>query len=117
MNSHKNSKHRRMIANLGPKRPGYVRWTVPQAGQIGFHQRTEHNKRILKIGQNGADVTPKGGFLHYGVVRNDYVIIHGTVPGITKRVVRLREPVRFYGSPLKEAPQISYLSLESKQGA
>jgi large subunit ribosomal protein L3 len=84
---------------------------------MGFHQRTEHNKRILKIGQNGADVTPKGGFLHYGVVRNDYIVIHGTVPGICKRVVRLREPVRFYGTSLKEAPTISYLSLESKQGA
>jgi large subunit ribosomal protein L3 len=117
LNPHKNSKHRRMIGTLGPKRPGYVRWTVPQAGQVGFHQRTEHNKRVLKIGQNGADVTPKGGFLHYGIVRNDYVVIHGTVPGITKRVVRLREPVRSYSPALKEAPQISYLSLESKQGA
>ena len=117
LNPHKNSKHRRMIGTLGPKRPGYVRWTVPQAGQIGFHQRTEHNKRILKIGQNGADVTPKGGFLHYGMVRNDYIVLHGTVPGITKRVVRLREPVRLSGTVLKEPPQISYLSLESKQGA
>ena len=117
LSSHKNSKHRRMIGTLGPKRPGYVRWTVPQAGQVGFHQRTEHNKRVLKIGQNGADVTPKGGFLHYGIVRNDYVVIHGTVPGITKRVVRLREPVRSHVPALKEAPQISYLSLESKQGA
>lgn len=117
LNPHKNSKHRRMIGNLGPKRPGYVRWTVPQAGQVGFHQRTEHNKRILKIGQNGADVTPKGGFLHYGIVRNDYVVVHGTVPGVAKRVVRLREPVRMVGTVLKEPPQITYLSLESKQGA
>lgn len=117
LNMHKNSKHRRMIGTLGPKRPGYVRWTVPQAGQIGFHQRTEYNKRVLKIGQNGADVTPKGGFLHYGIVRNDYVVLHGTVPGITKRVVRLREPVRVAGAVLKEPPQITYLSLESKQGA
>jgi large subunit ribosomal protein L3 len=117
LNPHKNSKHRRMIGTLGPKRPGYVRWTVPQAGQVGFHQRTEYNKRILKIGQNGAEITPKGGFLHYGIVRNDYIVIHGTVPGITKRVVRLREPVRFTGAALKEAPQISYISLESKQGA
>jgi large subunit ribosomal protein L3 len=117
LNPHKNSKHRRMIANLGPKRPGYVRWTVPQAGQIGFHQRTEFNKRILKIGQNGVDVTPKGGFLHYGLVRNDYVVVHGTIPGVAKRIVRLREPVRDRTTELKESPQITYLSLESKQGA
>ena len=117
MNTHKNSKHRRMIANLGPKRPGYVRWTVPQAGQMGFHQRTEHNKRILKIGSNGDEITPKGGFLHYGIVRNDYVIMHGTIPGIAKRVVRLREPVRISGTKLTKPPEITYISLESKQGA
>lgn len=92
--SHKNSKHRRMIGTLGPKRPGYVRPTVPQAGQVGYHQRTEFNKRVLKIGDNGSDVTPKGGFLHYGEVTNPYVLIHGSVPGPTKRLIRLRDPIR-----------------------
>jgi large subunit ribosomal protein L3 len=71
----------------------------------------------LKIGQNGVDVTPKGGFLHYGLVRNDYVVVHGTIPGVAKRIVRLREPVRDRTVELKESPQITYLSLESKQGA
>ena len=91
---HKNSKHRRMIGTLAPKRPGYVRPTVPQAGQVGYHQRTEMNKRIIKIGQTGEEVNPKGGFLHYGQVVNSYVLIHGSVPGPTKRLVRLRDPVR-----------------------
>lgn len=114
---HKNSKHRRLIGNLGPKRPGYVRRTVPQAGQTGYNQRTEHNKRILKIGEDGDEITPKGGFLHYGIIRNQYIIIHGSIPGSTKRTVRLREPVRLTGVELSEAPQIVYLSVESKQGA
>ena len=57
--SHKNSKHRRMLANLGPKRPGYVRSTVPQAGQMGYHQRTELNKKILKVGADGKEVNPR----------------------------------------------------------
>jgi len=114
---HKNSKHRRLIGNLGPKRPGYVRSTVPQAGQIGFHRRTEHNKRILKIGDKGEEVTPKGGFLHYGIVRNDYIVIHGSVPGCAKRVVRLKAPSRVSGVELAEAPQLTYVSVESKQGA
>lgn len=115
--SHKNSKHRRMLGTLGPKRPGYVRPTVPQAGQVGYHQRTEFNKRILKVGEKGEEVTPKGGFLHYGDVVNSYVLIHGTVPGPTKRLIRLRDPVRMAGAQLKEAPSISYISIESKQGA
>lgn len=115
--SHKNSKHRRMVGTLGPKRPGYVRPTVPQSGQVGYHQRTEFNKRILKIGDNGSDVTPKGGFLHYGEVTNPYVLIHGSVPGPTKRLIRLRDPVRKGGVELKEAPNLTYVSTESKQGA
>jgi len=113
---HKNSKHRRLTGTLGTKRPNYVRPTVPMGGQIGFHQRTELNKRILKIGDNGEEITPKGGFLHYGNVRNSYMILHGTVPGPSKRIVRLREPTRVSGVKLTEPPQVTFVSLESKQG-
>jgi len=115
--SHKNSKHRRLYGTLGPKRPGYVRPTAPQAGQMGYHQRTEYNKRVLKIGGNGEEITPKGGFLKYGEVVNDYVLIHGSVPGPAKRLVRFRDPVRKSGVELKEPPSFVYVSTESKQGA
>jgi large subunit ribosomal protein L3 len=115
--SHKNSKHRRAIGNLGPKRPGYVRTTVPQGGQMGYHQRTEVNKLILKVGESGQEVSPKGGFLHYGEVRNPFVLVHGSVPGPTKRLVRMRDPVRRQQADLKEAPEMVYISTESKQGA
>jgi len=114
---HKNSKHRRLIGTLGTKRPNYVRPTVPQGGQVGYHQRTELNKRVLKIGDKGEEITPKGGFLHYGVVRNSYVVLHGTVPGPSKRLVRMREPVRQHFVKLSEPPQLTFVSLESKQGA
>ena len=113
---HKNSKHRRLIGTLGTKRPNYVRPTVPQGGQRGFHQRTELNKRVLKIGDSGEEITPKGGFLHYGTVKNSYMMVHGSVPGPSKRVVRLREPVRTTGIKLAEPPEITFVSLESKQG-
>ncbi|MFO1535490.1 MAG: 50S ribosomal protein L3, partial [Thermoplasmatota archaeon] len=66
--SHKNSKHRRMIGTQGSWHPNWVQSTVPNDGQRGFHQRTEYNKRILRIGADGAEVTPAGGFPHYGVV-------------------------------------------------
>ena len=113
---HKNSKHRRLIGTLGTKRPNYVRPTVPQGGQVGFHQRTELNKRVLKIGENGEEITPKGGFLHYGNVRNSYMVLHGSIPGPSKRLIRLREPVRTTGVKLAEPPQVTFISLESKQG-
>jgi len=115
--SHKNSKHRRMIGTLGTKRPNYVRPSVPQAGQVGYHQRTEFNKRILKIGEKGEEITPKGGFLHYGIVRNPYVVLHGSVPGPAKRLVRLRDPVRGGFVRLEKPPELTYISLASKQGA
>ena len=115
--SHKNSKHRRGVANLGPKRPGYVRSTVPASGQMGYHQRTEFNKQLMKIGGEGSEITPKGGFLNYGDVVNSYVLIHGSVPGPAKRLVRLRDPTRAPKGANTEAADITYISTASKQGA
>jgi large subunit ribosomal protein L3 len=112
----KNRKHRRMIGTLGPWHPSYVRSTVPQAGQTGYHQRTEYNKRVLKIGDKGEEISPNGGFVRYGVVKNEYVVIHGSIPGPTKRLVRFRDPVRFHGEKV-EKPEITYISTESNQGA
>ncbi len=87
---------------------------VPQPGQMGFHRRTEYNKRILKIGDNGLEVTPAGGFLHYGIVKSSYVILAGSIPGTPKRPVVLRYPVRPAWIP-ESPPRITYISLQSKQ--
>ena len=115
--SHKNSKHRRNIGSLGNFNPGYVRPTVPQGGQFGYHQRTEYNKRVLKIGEKGDEITPNGGFLNYGVVRNPYILLHGSIPGPTKRLIRLRDASRGGYVKLEKPPELTYVSKESKQGA
>ena len=115
--SHKNSKHRRNIGTLGNFQPGYVRPTVPQSGQLGYHQRTEYNKRILRIGDDGKDITPDGGFMHYGPVRTSYVLVHGSIPGPTKRLIRFRDAARGGYVHLEKAPELTYLSKTSKQGA
>ncbi len=115
--THKNSKHRRMVGTLGPWHPSYVLSEVPQAGQVGYHQRTEYNKRVLKIGENGEEITPNGGFIKYGIVKNKYILIHGSVPGPVKRLIRLRDPIRMKGVKVERAPEITYISTESKQGA
>ncbi len=104
----------REIGTLGPWHPSHVSWRVPQLGQTGYHQRTEFNKRIMQIGKDGKAVTPEGGFLNYGIIRNDYVIIKGSIPGPMKRLVRLRPAIR--QRTQLPAPEITYLSLESKQG-
>ena len=116
--THKNSKHRRMIGNLGPFSPGYVVSTVPQAGQTGYHQRTEYNKRLLKIGDNPDEINPKGGFLNYGLIRGNYALMHGSLPGPSKRLIRFRKAVRFHGKKTNTvvAPEITMISQESQQG-
>lgn len=114
--THKNSKHRRMIGNEGPWHPNWVQATVPQAGQTGYHKRTENNKRVLKIGENGEEITPAGGFPHYGVIKNHYLIIHGSIPGPTKRAIRLRDAIRYEKGVKVKKPEITYISTTSKQG-
>ncbi len=114
--SHKNSKHRRMIGTQGSWHPNWVQSTVPNDGQRGYHQRTEVNKRILKIGTDGAEITPAGGFLHYGVVRNNYLMVHGSIPGPVKRLIRLRDPVRYTRGIQVQQPDIRFVSTGSKQG-
>jgi large subunit ribosomal protein L3 len=105
----------REIGTLGPWHPSHVSWRVPQLGQTGCHQRTEFNKRIMQIGKDGKTVTPDGGFLNYGIIRNDYIIIKGSVPGPAKRLVRMRPAIR-QNKVQAQAPEITYISLESKQG-
>lgn len=113
----KNRKHRRMIGTLGPWHPDWVRNTVPQAGQTGYHQRTDFNKRVLFYGKpEEKGITPKGGFVNYGEVTNSYILVHGSVPGPIKRVVKLRDPVR-QSVPDVEKVGMTYVSTESKQGA
>jgi len=111
----KSRKTKRGVAAIGPWKPARVLYTVPRAGQMGYHQRTEYNKRILKIGIDGKNVTPKGGFLKYGEVKGTYVIVDGSLPGPAKRLVRLRYPARPPKKILGSPPNITYISLESMQ--
>jgi large subunit ribosomal protein L3 len=111
----KSRKTKRGVAAIGPWKPPRVLYTVPRAGQMGYHQRTEYNKRILKIGIDGKEVTPKGGFLNYGPVKGTYVIMDGTLPGPVKRLIRLRHPARPPTKVPESPPNITHVSLESMQ--
>lgn len=94
---HKSRKSVREIGSLGPISPQYVMYTVPRAGQMGFHQRTEYNKRIMimdNTGETKHQINPDGGYNHFGMVDGDYVIIKGSVPGTVRRMIKMRAPVR-----------------------
>lgn len=106
---HKHRKGSRRIGSVGPQKPA-IMFTTPFPGQLGFHQRTEYNKRILKIGDvSEDDINPAGGWPHYGLVRSTYVLLEGTVPGSPKRLVKMRFPVRPKRGA-REEPKILYTS-------
>ena len=111
----KSRKGKRAVAAIAPWKPARVLYSVPRSGQMGYHQRTEFNKRILKIGIEGKEVTPKGGFVRYGEVKGTYLLIDGSLPGPVKRMVTLRYPARPPTKTAEASPNITYISLESTQ--
>lgn len=107
----KTHKGLRKVACIGAWHPSKVMFSVARAGQNGFHHRTEMNKKIYRIGSGedphnastDADITkkdinPMGGFPHYGLVKNDFLILKGCTVGVKKRVVTLRKSLMVHTS-------------------
>ena len=110
---HKSRKSVRALGTLGPISPAVVTYTVPRQGQRGFHQRTEYNKRILIISNSEKDndfkINPDGGFEHFGMIKYDYIIVKGSVPGVPKRLVKMRFPIRIVGKKIVEPKVVEVL--------
>ncbi len=116
LQSHKNSKNRRDASPLGPFQPRFIRPTVPMPGQMGYHQRTELNKRLLMVGEDPEEINPDGGFVRYGELTNPFALLHGTIPGPSSRPISLRHALRYEAGVAVEEPQVTYVSTASKQG-
>ncbi len=116
LKQHKSEKKTRSAGTLGPWRPKKVAFSVPHAGQMGYHTRTEYNKWLLKIGSKPEDVNPDGGFLNYGMIKNDYILLYGSIPGPAKRLIRLTDARRQNKKIPAQPPEIKYVSQASKQG-
>ena len=115
LRQHKSEKGVRRVGSLGGwKAQGHIMWRVAKAGKMGYHMRTERNKWLLKIG-NVADITKKGGFENYGIVKNPYVLVKGSVIGPKKRLVRFNEALVPNKMRPSEAPSIQYIHLGVKQ--
>lgn len=114
---HKSEKTIRGAGSLGGWRgQGQTMWRVAHAGKMGFHQRTELNKQILKISDNPETINVIGGYKHYGNVKNTYILIKGSVAGSASRLIILTEAKRSSKKIGHEAPIIEHINLESKQG-
>ena len=94
LKQHKSEKHKRATGNLGSFTPRKVPYTVAHPGQKGYHHRTIFNNAIIKIGTEKDKINPKEGWKHYGLVKNDYILIYGSVPGPVKRMIKITHAVR-----------------------
>jgi len=83
---HKSEKGLRGPGSGGPWHPARVDFTQPMAGQLGYFVRTIYSNKIVELGNiNEKDINPKQGFKKYGVIKNDYALIYGSIQGPSKR--------------------------------
>jgi large subunit ribosomal protein L3 len=95
LKSHKSEKGQRRPGSLAPWHPSRVTFRAPQAGQTGYHNRITYNNLILEVGKTSEkDINPKGGFEHYGVIKTEYIILKGSIPGPQKRGLVITPAIR-----------------------
>ncbi len=97
LKSHKSEKGQRSVGarSGGWTSQAHMMYRVAQPGKMGFHQRTEYNKQLLKV----EDKLPEKGFRHYGKIKNNFVIIKGSVAGSKKRPITLTNAIRAKKKP------------------
>merc|ERR1712176_124912 len=120
----------RKVACIGAWHPSRVSFSVARSGQNGYHHRTEMNKKIYQIGEKGGNtncttdydltkknITPMGGFPHYGVVDEEYLMLKGCVMGPKKRVITLRKTlVKQTKRDAVEEIHLKFIDTSSKSG-
>jgi large subunit ribosomal protein L3e len=110
---------------------------VARAGQNGYFHRTEINKKIYRSGKAAKvagtetgewtaqtendltkkNITPMGGFVHYGNVDNQYVMVKGCVVGPKKRVLTLRKTlIKQNSRTAQEKIALKFIDTSSKFG-
>jgi len=122
----------RKVACIGSWHPARVQFQVPRSGQKGYGHRTEINKKIYRIGKALKDdpygartdadlteksITPMGGFMHYGIVTQDWIMLKGTVMGPKKRIITLRKSLLAQVSRrATEKIDLKFIDTSSKMG-
>eukprot|EP00842_Homolaphlyctis_polyrhiza_P001467 jgi/Hompol1/2320/HPOL_005946-RA len=126
----KTHKGLRKVACIGAWHPSRVNFSVPRAGQDGYHHRTEMNKKVYRLGKAGDEssgatefdlttktITPMGGFPHYGIINEDWVMIKGSCPGVRKRVLTLRKSLMVHTKrSALEKVSLKFIDTSSKFG-
>lgn len=106
---HKTEKGQRKVGSIGPWHPARVSYRVPMAGQLGFFNRIVYNCKIVfngKIAEN--DINEEKGIHKYGKVKNDYLLLAGSIQGPKKRQLLITQALR----PTKKQTKRNYEFLE-----
>ena len=115
LRSHKSEKTIRGPGSLGGwKAQGHVMYRIAYSGQTGYHLRTQYDNQILAIIEDPSEVNPAGGFINFGEVKNNCLLIRGSLPGPKKRLITLTMPQR--PTKFKSLPAVEIISKDSKQG-
>jgi len=133
----KTHKGLRKVACIGAWHPSRVQFSVPRAGQKGYHHRTQINKKIYRIGvgyyvkdgkliKNNAvteydlaekSINPMGGFVNYGEVKQDFLMLKGSCLGPKRRMVTLRRPLlTLTRKCFTEKVTLKFIDTSTKQG-
>jgi len=121
----KTHKGLRKVACIGAWHPSRVQFTVARAGQKGYHHRTEINKKIYRIGKScltpegkksaqteyditAKNINPMGGFPHYGLVNQDFIMVRGCCIGPKKRPITLRKTL------IKQTKRVAFEKINIK---
>jgi len=97
---------------------------------MGYHHRTSVNHKIYRIGKGDSKgnattefdhsdkrITPMGGFVRYGEVKNDFVLLKGSIPGTKKRIMTLRKSMFVHTSRRAlEKIDLKWIDTSSKFG-
>jgi len=123
----------RRVGCIGAWHPASVRWTCARVGQLGYHHRTEINKKIYRVGsgevrgtKNNAtteadpdekNITPLGGFPHYGLVKHDFLMLKGCIVGTRKRPIIVRKSLLTQtNTAATEQIEVKFIDTSSKLG-
>lgn len=126
----KTHKGLRKVACIGAWHPPRVSYAVARAGQHGYYHRTQTNNKVLRVGKgtdanNGATefdltkktINPVGGFAHFGLIKDDFIMVKGAIPGVKKRVITLRKSLFVQTRRVAfEKVQLKFIDTSSKFG-
>lgn len=100
---HKSEKGVRGPGSGGAWHPARVEFRQPMAGQLGFFTRVINNSKIIEIANiKDRDINSDNGFKNFGKIKNDYIIVSGSVQGPSKRPLLITTPLRPTKNQLKK---------------